>query len=195
MAHFKDVFSTTLKVLPALIIISAVIGVGGLILGGLGSVVIPTGSVTTEPAAYRTAETDTADAFRTTMPRRTWDIGIARAVRKHCFAEGMNKEEVVQSLGKPTTKEDHAYSGSSWTWQLPPSKCLKYDGDKCMEQEERHKTIEFTAKGRVYLQGSSCQTLDDDYVYFDSRELFVTTERRRLRALPPPNAPPIESEN
>jgi len=29
------------------------------------------------------------------------------------------------------------------------------------------KIIFFTAKGNVYLEGSSCQTLNDQYIYLD----------------------------
>jgi len=190
MAQFKDVFSTTLKVFLALLIISAVIGVAGLILGGLGSAV-------NSPSVSTKTETDThqtdADALRTTMPKKTWDRGVGKAVKKHCFTEGMNKEEMVQALGEPTKKEDYAYSGeSTWTWQLPSGKCLKYDGNKCIEQEERRKTIYFTTKGNVYLQGSSCQTLNDDYVYLDSRELFKKAEKHGTVTV---SAPKVESEN
>ncbi len=70
------------------------------------------------------------------------------------------------AAGEPAEKKDYAYHGSSsWTWQLPPGKCLKYDGDKCIEQEKREKILFFTAKGNLYLTGSGCQTFNDDYIY------------------------------
>ncbi len=135
MAQFKDVFSTTLKVFLALLIISAVIGVAGLILGGLGSAV-------NSPSVSTKTETDThqtdADALRTTMPKKTWDRGVGKAVKKHCFTEGMNKEEVVQALGEPTKKEDYPYSGeSTWTWQLPSGDVT---GEICTRWNEREST-------------------------------------------------------
>jgi hypothetical protein len=173
MAQFKDVFSTTLKVFLALVIISAAIGVAFLFLGGLGSVVTSTStnasSTKTEVNKYQTA----ADAIRTSMPKKTWDKGLAKAVSKHCYTDGMNKEEVARALGEPTKKEDHAYDGeSTWSWQLAPGKCLKYDGDKCAEQEERKTVVYFSANGNVYLEGNSCKTLDSNYIYFDRYQLF-----------------------
>jgi len=188
-------FRQPLKVLLALLIISVVIGLGAAILSGLGSVVgSPPASTDKETDIYETE----ADTLRTMMPKSAWDEGIARAVKKHCFTHGMNKEEVVRALGEPTKKEDHSYNGeSTWTWKLPPGKCLKYDGDKCVEQEERDQTIYFTANGNVRLAVDGCQTVNDDYVYFDSRELFVTTEKqgRVPPPLPAPKASPVESEN
>jgi hypothetical protein len=41
MAQFKDVFSTTWKVLIALLLISVVAGVVIVVLGGVGSVMVP----------------------------------------------------------------------------------------------------------------------------------------------------------
>lgn len=163
MAEFKDVFSTTAKVILALVIISALIGVGFLIVGGLGSVVVPassTGAATTDK--YE----DTADARRTTMPKSVWDRGITKAVRSHCVTDGMNEEEVLRALGNPTSK-----SGRSWTWQLPAGECLKYDGDQCIEQKENHAIIFLTAKGNVYLHSVGCEDINNSYVFLDS-ELF-----------------------
>jgi hypothetical protein len=197
MAQFKDVFSTTLKVLLALLIISAVLGVGFLFLGG---VIGGLASIAKSPSPTTTTENDVredeADAIRTTMPKSLWDAGIARAVKKHCYTEGMSKEEVAQALGEPTQKTDHTSVGDDWTWRLPSGKCLKYDGDKCAEQEKREKVIFFTPKGNVYLEGTSCRTINDDYVYLERSELFVKPAKRARNApLPAPTLPPEESEN
>ncbi len=90
MTQFRDVFTTTLKVFLSLFLVSAVIGVAFLILGGLGSTVTSPNSTKTETDTYQTD----ADALRTTMPKKDWDRGIAKAVRKHCLTSGMSKEEV-----------------------------------------------------------------------------------------------------
>jgi len=107
------------------------------------------------------------DALRTTMPKSVWDAGIARAAKKHCVTDGMSKDEVIRAWGEPSQKGE-----SNWTWQLPSGKCLMYDGDKCVAKEERHKILFFTAKGNVYLEGDGCQTINDDFIYFQSSELF-----------------------
>ncbi len=167
MAQFKDVFSTTLKVLLALLIISVVLGVGFLILGGLGSIASGPSSTANSPSTSSDNIETKPDALRTTMPKSVWERGIARAVKKHCITDGMSKEEVARAWGEPTKKED-----ANWTWQLPPGKCLKYDGDKCTEKEERHKIIFFTAKGNVFLEGDACQTINDDFIYFEGSQLF-----------------------
>jgi hypothetical protein len=182
MACFRDVFSTTAKVVLALFIISALIGVGSLVLGGLGSVVIPTSS-TSEPgsgvisagstSSIETAthpEDDAADALRTTMPKSVWERGMARTVKHRCFTGGMSKEEVVRALGEPIEKSDFSDDiGSTWTWQLPPGECLKYDGDKCIERKKNSQRVFFTAKGNVRQQ-SECEAFNGDYIF--NHDLF-----------------------
>lgn len=185
MAQFRDVFSTTLKVLAALLIISAALGLGFLFLGGVIGGLAP---IAESHSATSTTESndreDEADSIRTTMPKSLWDVGIARAVRKHCYTEGMSKEEVTQALGEPTKKTNYTSTsvGDNWTWQLPSGKCLRYDADQCAEQEKREKVIFFTPKGNVYLQGTPCQTINDEYVYFERSELFVKPAKRAINA-------------
>ena len=145
MATFSDVFSITWKVLLALGIVSAIIG-----------------TKTTEDRPAGIAKTpqlqfDEADAFRTTMPKSVWDKGIERAVKKRCFIQGMNKEEVTRAVGEPTTKTSSP-SGNSWTYQLSPGKRLKYDGDTCIEKETHEQIVFFTPKGNVWM-GEGCETL------------------------------------
>ncbi len=95
MAEFKQVFSTTLKVWVSLLIISAVIGVGYLIVAGIASVPRttehvsePEGSSTgplvtmrSKPGtSYQSPVENAADAYRTTMPKSTWDKLVDWAV-------------------------------------------------------------------------------------------------------------------
>lgn len=142
MANFKDVFSTTAKVMFALAIISALIGLGSLVLGGLGSAVLPTAATTASPNKYE----EPADARRSTMPKSVWDRGVIKAVKHHRVTDGMNQDEVLRALGEPTSR-----SKTSWTWRLPPTECLKYEGDNCVEQKENKAIIFLSAKGNVYL--------------------------------------------
>jgi hypothetical protein len=172
MAQFKDVFSTTWKVLLALVLISAIIGACTIALGGLGWMMGRSSSTPSAASIAVSADDQAADALRTTMPKSIWDRGMARAVRNHCFTEGMSKEEVIRAVGEPTERNDYnSEIGSIWVWQLPPGKCLKYDGDKCIEQVKNSQTIIFTAKGSVRGQ-SGCETLTGKYVYFSNSELF-----------------------
>ncbi len=179
MAQFKDVFSTTLKVLLALVLISAALGIGVLFLGGviagLGSKSAPVSTSTAK--SDNDARADEADSIRTTMPKSLWDAGMARAIAHHCYTDGMSEEEVAQALGEPASKADYGIRGASWTWQLPSGKCLRYDGDKCIQHETREKIIFFTAKGNVNLDGAACQTLNDLYVYLERSQLFVKSAK------------------
>lgn len=137
MAQFKDVFSTTAKVILSLLIISAMIGVAFLIVGGIGSAVAPVNSGVGAPGA------DEADALRVTVPKSAWDSVIAKTAANHCVTDGMNKEEVLRAVGEP----DLRYDGtgiSSWTWH---------------PRKTNETTIFFTAKGNVYLWSSGCKTI------------------------------------
>jgi hypothetical protein len=138
MAQFKDVFSITAKVILSLFIISAAMGVGFLILGGLGSAIAPSNA---NPLGA--PGEDEADAVRNTMPAPAWDSVIVKAVTNQCVTDGMSKGEVLRAIGAP----DLRYDGpriSSWTWH--PRKASEA-------------TMFFTAKGNVYLWGSGCKSL------------------------------------
>jgi hypothetical protein len=93
MAKFGDVFSTTGKVVLALVIISVGIGLTFEALGGLGNVV-------------RSPQIDQyqiyADETRTGMPTTNWEKGLGRAVKEHCVTDGMSGEEVVRRWGEPS---------------------------------------------------------------------------------------------
>ncbi len=179
MPKFSDVFSITWKVLLALVLISVLCVVGSLIffgtIGGIGRAILGTKEVhpVGTPSALQ-PKFDEADAFRTTMPKSVWDKGMDRAVKKRCFIQGMNKEEVARALGEPTTKTSGALS-SSWTYQLPPGKCLKYDGDTCIEREKHEQVVFFTPKGNVWM-GVGCQTLEGNFAYIELEDLFKESD-------------------
>src|ERR1700732_5253767 len=88
-------------------------------IGGIVSAIIGTKTEDHPASLAKTPQLqfDEADAFHTTMPKSVWDKGIERAVKKRCFIQGMNKEEVTRAVGEPTTKTSSP-SGSSWTYQL-----------------------------------------------------------------------------
>lgn len=151
MAQFKDVFSTTAKVIAAVFIVSAIIGVGFLFWGGVVSFVASSSS--SAPVEKNHYEED-ADARRTTMPLSKWNRGIKLAAKNQCVTDGMNEDEVASAVGQPSSK-----SPSSWRWKLAPGKCLKYQGDTCAESEQNEAIILFTSKGNVYLHSANCETL------------------------------------
>jgi len=83
----------------------------------------------------------------------------------------MNESEVMRALGEPAEKLGPSGSmGSVWTYHLPPGKCLKYEGDTCVDREKRDQTIFFTAWGAVHLT-QNCEPLDGSFYIFD-RDLF-----------------------
>ena len=158
MAEFREVFSTTAKVVLALIIISAVIGSVWWGLGGLGAAVHSPPIDSTQRLA---------DEISTGMPKTSWDRGVAKAIREHCIVDGMSEAEVIQSFGEPTEKQAIGHAGivgtteTWWTWKLPPGDCLKYDGDKCAERVERNRTVRFTLNGHVFREFWGCKDLDN----------------------------------
>jgi len=171
MAKFGEVLSTTAKVILALALISLVVGIGIGFLGMLASSVPtnpPGGAAPSEGDKYD----EVADAVRTSMPQSQWDRGMRRTVKRRCFITGMNKDEVVRALGEPSERKEYsAGNGSTWTWELAPGKCLRYDGDACVERKPNNRIIFFSPKGSVKLESGACYTLGGDYV-MSADELF-----------------------
>lgn len=177
MAQFKDVFSTTAKVLLALVIIAALIGIGYGLLAGIGALSVASSTSQPSPdAVANAARAGAMDTIRSSMPKSEWDRGMARAAKRHCYIGGMNKEEITRALGEPNKKDDWGSNGGAWTWQLPPGKCLKYSGDDCVEQETNHQIVFFTAKGNADESTGLCTLLDGDSVLSD--EIFTTLPSR-----------------
>lgn len=167
MAKFSEVFSTTAKVFLSLLILSILIAIGYAVLHGIGTAVTsPSSAITGSGGGSKPTMYEEADNFRTTIPKSVWDKGMERAVKKHCFISGMNGEEIARALGEPTTK-----TSGAWTYQIPTGKCLKYEGDTCIEKEKHEQIVYFTPKGNVW-SGSGCQTLESHFVYLDSGNLF-----------------------
>jgi hypothetical protein len=139
MAQFKDVFSTTAKVVLSLLVISAVIGVAYPILGGLGSA---SASPTVTPSGAPGEEG--ADTMRSAAPPAAWNSLLAKAVANQCVTDGMNEAEVLRAIGEPNVRYD-GRAISSWTWH---------------PRQLNETTIFFTTKGTVYLWNSGCKSLN-----------------------------------
>jgi hypothetical protein len=143
---FSRVFSTTGKVVLALFVIAlAVAAIVGLI-----ALVRSSGSSSSDSTSEweKNDRNESADKKRTSMPLSKWNRAIAAAIRQHCPAEGMSKEEAEQAVGKPTTPT----TGSSWIYERTVQKeCIKYDGDNCAEHYTAHEMaiFEFSPNGHL----------------------------------------------
>jgi hypothetical protein len=173
MATFKDVFWITAKVLLALILIAGIVISLPLIIGTLGMLANHSSKAASPTVPHYSDLLDAqADAVRNSMPRSTWDRGMRRAAKSFCFTEGMNKEEVEHAVGEPTTKEDFSPGiGSTWTYEIDRPKCLKYDGENCVQKEYPKTMIFFTPAGNV-KSSPGCKTVDDQWIYSSSKALF-----------------------
>ena len=139
MAQFKDVFSTTAKVVLSLLIISVIITVAYPILGGLGSASAPASA-----APSGAIGDDDADTMRTVAQPAAWNNLIAKAVANQCVTDGMNETEVLRAIGEPNVRYD-GRAISSWTWH---------------PRQLNETTIFFTTKGTVYLWSAGCKSLN-----------------------------------
>lgn len=138
MAQFKDVFSTTAKVVLSLLIVSAIIAVAYPILGGLGSASAPANA-----APIGASGEEDADTMHVAQPA-AWNNLIAKAVANQCVTDGMNEAEVLRAIGEPNVRYDGS-AISSWTWH---------------PRQLNEATIFFTPKGSVYLWNSGCKSLN-----------------------------------
>lgn len=158
MAKFSEVFSTTLKVILALILIGACGSVVYWIIGaassghGSGSIA---GSHDSSTGTDAMNEYDRrADDRHTKMPKSQWDKIVAQAIKQHCPFEGMTKDEVEKALGKPENTDVFS-TGDFWKYELADEKkCSRYDGDKCVEHPVETKTLMFTPNG--HLKQENC---------------------------------------
>jgi hypothetical protein len=166
MPEFKVVLSTTAKVLLSLVVISAVIALGIGLLGGIAALSNQAATTTKAAAPASDLTAEAADTLPTTMPKSSWDRGIARAIKHHCFTDGMSRDEVVNALGEPTGKSEYAGKiGSSWSYQGAPGKCLRYQGELCVERETHRTIVFFTHNGNVEMESRECQSLNGDYIF------------------------------
>jgi hypothetical protein len=142
---FSSVFSTTGKVVLALFLIA--LGVGVIV--GLVKLVGSSGSSSSSfNSDLDNFHNEQADKKRTSMPLSKWNQGVAAAIRQHCPAVGMSKEEAEKALGKPT----NGTADLSWAYERSVQKeCIKYDGDKCAEYKTARETafVQFSPNGHV----------------------------------------------
>lgn len=125
MASFREVFSTTGKVLIALIVIA----VGVAVIWGVINALSSQSSLSRPPAPNESFEDIWADSAPTRVPQSQWDRQVNAAIAAHCVFEGMTKDQAARAAGKPVDP-----TLSSWSFERQDKQtCLKYNGDACAE--------------------------------------------------------------
>lgn len=174
MATFKEVFSTTTKVLLSILVISLVLGLVILIFYSIGS----QGS-TSSSAGLSNPEVEykNADDAPTTMPKSQWDWMIESSLEVGTIVEGMSKSQVEQILRKPSSSRptSHGMGGETWiyTYVKKKGECRKYEGENCAEyapNEIENKTLYFSPKGNLTTGGDFFGFKSCDITYKISQE-------------------------
>src|SRR5438477_2576802 len=135
MATFNEVFSTTWKVLLALILISLGIGFIYMIIGAIGNG--SRSSTSSHELSSPGIDYEHADTAPTKMPKSVWDRMVKGNLDAHVPMEGMSKEQIAQILGKPTTSAatSNGMGGETWIYTkvVKKGECQKYEGDNCVQ--------------------------------------------------------------
>lgn len=159
MPKFGEVFSTTLKVLGALFLISLGVGLIYFIVGGIGASIsnkpVTAHAVKQQPDRYD----DEADNMRTSMPMSQWNKLVAAGIKQHCAFKGMTREDAEQALGKPTALSRYHDGSETWTYvMVDQKKCERYEGDKCAEYAKDQHIVFFSPGGHITLgnTGEGC---------------------------------------
>jgi hypothetical protein len=159
MPKFGEVFSTTLKVLGALFLISLGGGLIYLVVGGIGASVSNSPSTTDSSKGEPDRYAKEADDRHTSMPLSQWNKLVAVGIKQHCAFEGMSREDAEQALGKPSDVSHYSDGAETWTYSIVDEKnCKRYDGDKCAEYAKHEKIVFFTPAGHIKLgdTGEGC---------------------------------------
>ncbi len=149
-SDFGRIFSITLKVILALVLISALGGFIFLILGGIGKVTTSSSSEADYKALEKKATYEQTDNEHTLLPASEWNKLVAAAAKVHCPVEGMTKEEVEQVAGKPAASEP-----GSFRYERKISQpCTKFAGDNCAEPTDQveSETLSFTPSGHLIYE-------------------------------------------
>lgn len=165
MPDFKTVFEITWKVVLSLVIISLL---SWLLYPIIEHIVHSDerNAAIRKQDAYNTARNEQEDtsAEHAKMPQSVWDKRVAWAVKHHCWFNGMNREELVLALGKPTNESAQGtYSSLSWSWQTKD--CVHYSADACTEYRKEEQHIDILANGYAERRYSDndCHTLSGEH--------------------------------
>jgi hypothetical protein len=165
MAKFSEVFSTTFKVIAALVLISLAAGAIYLMVhsaasGDSSRVRETLDDVNKEQEQRNTA----AEAKHTSMPLSKWNKLVAAAIKQHCAFEGMHKNDVEKALGKPAETSLNYDKTETWTYASEDQKkCVKYDGEKCVEHPTTKNIVFLTPGGYVYLGNTGPGCYDESF--------------------------------
>jgi hypothetical protein len=111
-------------------------------------------------------EQQDTSAEHTKIPKSVWDKRVAWAAQHHCWFLGMNHDELIKALGKPTKEEVHdTYSSLFWAWQTKD--CIRYGGDTCAEyrREEQHIDLVKGYPQRNSSIDGDCHTLSREHQF------------------------------
>ena len=75
-----------------------------------------------------------------------WNKAVVAAIKAHCAAQGMTKDEVVQAVGKPAhTNPGNLVNEETWEYEkdIQEDECIKYEGDRCGQYKIDHKTTTY----------------------------------------------------
>jgi hypothetical protein len=158
MPKFSEVFSTTFKVVAALFLLSLIAGVIYFFMTHVSesSNARETLDDVHQAQAQRYAA---AEAKHTSMPLSRWNKIVAAAIKQRCAFEGMYKDDVEKAFGKPTETQHNYDQSDTWTFISEDArKCVKYDGDKCVEHPKNKDIVFLSPGGYVYLgdTGAGC---------------------------------------
>ncbi len=155
MAKFSEVFSTTFKVIAALVLISAAAGIVYAIMTHVNQSSKDretSREIYKDEAKKEDERIIKADAKHTSMPLSQWNKLLAAGIKQHCAFEGMHKDDVEKALGKPSNVSQNYDKTESWTYTFEDQKqCLRYDGEKCAEHPKHQSVVYLTPGGYVYL--------------------------------------------
>lgn len=149
MPNFGEVFSTTWKVLLALVLISLGVSMAYFVVGAVSR----GGSEYSSGEWLRKNEEKTADEAASKMPQSQWEREVKRCIEQHKVIEGMTKEQVKEAVG----------GNDPWTYSIVTSKgvnqpCLRYEGERCVEfppDEVKYFNLHFTPKGSLIWDSDS----------------------------------------
>jgi hypothetical protein len=164
MPAFKEVFSTTWKVLLALFLISLGLGLAFFIVQGARDSTENQRTTDEKKAEYSSHDTSN---YRTKVPKFIWDKRLEWAIAHHCYFAGMSKAEIIQALGQPTGDgdyDDNGYGAGVISWSWKTDKCARFNGDQCAEFQKQSKIV-FLQNGYASSETStdySCETLQSD---------------------------------
>jgi hypothetical protein len=191
---FGKVFSTTGKVILAIVLISACLAAGAAMLGVFGSVITRSSSSSKSlNEEMKGSYTREAERAPTSMPLSAWKYLVSLAVKEHCAFVGMTEADMEASLksvpakrlfiftdpddsGTEVKKVVYTDKSFDWLYQATKHICEKYNGDVCVQQHDDTKEegrFHFTPNGIfAYVLESGANSWDEKQASGQISECF-----------------------